>query len=89
MKEKESGHVLFVVLEDDAMAAAAPVGYEPIMLSGGRFQPAELIEDELIVSLPLIPRHARIEECGRLARNPEVLKYDNEARPVDPSLGSH
>ena len=24
MKEKESGHVLFVVLEDDSMAAAAP-----------------------------------------------------------------
>jgi len=89
MKEKESGHVLFVVLEDDSMAATAPVGYEPIMLSGGRLQPAELVEDELIVSLPLIPRHALIEECGRLARNPEVLKYDNEARPVDPSLGSH
>ena len=89
MKEKESGHVLFVVLEDDSMVAGVPAGYEPVMLSGGRFQPAEVIEDELIVSLPLIPRHERVDECGRLARNPEVLKYDNEARPVDPSLGSH
>lgn len=89
MKEKEVGRVLLVVLEDDSMAAGAPAGYEPIMLSGGRFQPAEVIEDELIVSLPLIPRHARVEECGRLARNLEVLKDDNEARPVDPSLRSH
>jgi uncharacterized protein len=89
MKEKASGHVLFVVLEDESMAAGAPAGYEPIMLSGGRFQPAEVIEDELLVSLPLIPRHARIEECGRLTRNLEILKDDNEARPVDPSLRSH
>ena len=89
MKEKASGHVSLVVLEDESMAAGAPAGYEPIMLSGGRFQPAEVIEDELIVSLPLIPRHAQIEECGGLARNLEALKEDNEAQPIDPSLRSH
>lgn len=89
MKEKRSGHVSLVVLEDESMAAGAPAGYEPITLSGKRVQPAELVEDELIVSLPLIPRHARIEECGGLARSLEALQDENEARPIDPSLRSH
>lgn len=71
------------------MAAGVPAGYEPIILSGERFQPAEVIEDELIVSLPLIPRHARIEECGGLARKLEALADDNETRPTDPPLRSH
>jgi uncharacterized metal-binding protein YceD (DUF177 family) len=30
---------------------------ESIALNGERFQPATVIEDELIVSLPLVPRH--------------------------------
>lgn len=89
MKEKASRHVSLVVMEDESMAAGAPAGYEPIILSGERFQPAEVIEDELIVSLPLIPRHARIEECGGLARKLEALTDENETRPTDPPLRSH
>jgi len=71
------------------MVAGAPAGYEPITLSGERFQPAEVIEDELIVSLPLIPRHARIAECGGLAQSLEALMDENETRPTDRPLGSH
>lgn len=82
VEEKTSHRVLLVVLEDESMAASAPAGYEPIILSGERFQLAEVIEDELIVSLPLISRHARIEECGGLARNLEVLLDENEVRTI-------
>ena len=68
MKEQVVRRVSFVVLENESTDAGVPAGYEPIALSGERFQPAEFIEDELIVSLPLIPRHARVEQCGALAR---------------------
>ncbi|HJR70977.1 MAG TPA: hypothetical protein VKA43_13120, partial [Gammaproteobacteria bacterium] len=45
-----------------------PDGFEPFELEGGRLKPAELIEDEIIVAMPLVPKHARIEDCGSLAR---------------------
>ena len=41
VEEKASHRVLLVVLEDESMVDSAPVGYEPIMLSGERFQLAE------------------------------------------------
>ena len=49
------------------LASAVPVGFEPFELTDGRLQPAELVEDELIVAIPLVPKHARIEDCGSLA----------------------
>jgi uncharacterized protein len=66
--EKISGRVLLVILEDDSMVSSAPAGHEPIVLSGARFQPAETVEDELIVSLPLVARHSQVDECGSLAK---------------------
>jgi uncharacterized protein len=46
-----------------------PEGYEPFEISDGRLLPAELIEDELIVSMPLAPKHERLEDCGSVARS--------------------
>ena len=49
-------------------AGDVPEGFEPFELDEGRLQPAQLIEDELIVAIPLVPKHARVEDCGSLAR---------------------
>jgi len=58
-----------VVLADaESAMATVPAGFEPFELEGGRFQPAQLIEDEVIVAIPLVPKHARVEDCGSLAR---------------------
>ena len=57
-----------VVTNGDSVSLAVPEGYEPFELEGGRLQPAQLIEDELIVAIPLVPKHARVEDCGSLAR---------------------
>ena len=58
-----------VVMADEAsMPATTPAGFEPFELTEGRLQPAQLIEDELIVAIPLVPRHPRVEDCGSLAR---------------------
>ncbi len=40
---------------------------EVVVLNKGKFNPVVLIEDELIVSLPIIPRHVDISECGNIA----------------------
>jgi uncharacterized protein len=58
-----------IVLADAAaLPATVPEGFEPFELEGGRLKPAELIEDELIVAIPLVPKHARSEDCGSLGR---------------------
>jgi uncharacterized protein len=57
-----------VVADGDSLPAAVPGGFEPFELEDGRMQPVQLIEDELIVAIPLVPKHARIEDCGSLAR---------------------
>jgi uncharacterized metal-binding protein YceD (DUF177 family) len=59
-----------VVLADaESMPATVPEGHEPFELTDGRLSPAQLIEDELIVSLPLAPKHERLADCGSVARN--------------------
>ena len=57
-----------VAADSQSMPSAVPAGYEPFELAEGRLQPAQLIEDELIVAIPLVPKHARVEDCGSLAR---------------------
>jgi uncharacterized protein len=47
----------FAVAENEDSLTVLPNGMNLITLDGDRFQPSALIEDELIVSLPLVPRH--------------------------------
>ena len=61
-----------VAADGDSLPVETPAGYEPFELEEGRLQPAQLIEDELIVAIPLVPKHARVEDCGSLAR--EIAK---------------
>ena len=56
-------------MEPGEAGAETPQDYEPIELDDGRLLPARLIEDELIVAIPFVPKHARVEDCGSLARN--------------------
>ncbi len=68
MEERVSRRASFVIVGGDSIPAGIPEDHEPVELAGDRFQPAGFVEDELIMSLPLIPRHARLEQCGALVR---------------------
>jgi uncharacterized protein len=68
MQQELAESVNVVVVDGDSLPATAPTEFEPFELEEGRFQPAQLIEDELIVAVPLVPKHARVEDCGSLAR---------------------
>ena len=63
----ERTELMFV--EPDEAGTSIPEEVEPVELDDGRLLPARLIEDELIVAIPLVPKHARVEDCGSLARN--------------------
>lgn len=65
--------VRYGLLEEGADDVGLPDELETFVLDGDRFNPARLIEDELIVSLPLVARHADQNDCGRLARELDEL----------------
>lgn len=79
-------HVEMGLLENETVEEHLPEGCEPFIVEGGRMSPAQLVEDEIIVSLPLAPRHARLEDCGSLARELAVRsETGNEMRDGDTS----
>lgn len=44
------------LVRDEAEEAALPEGYEPLLVpEDGNLRPAELVEDELILALPVVP----------------------------------
>jgi len=61
--------VEWLVAESELPAASVSNQLELLVLGNDRLRPADLLEDELIVSLPLVPRHASIDACGTLAQN--------------------
>jgi uncharacterized protein len=48
---------------------SVPEGYEALVVEQGRLRPIDVVEDELIMALPLVPRHARSDDCGPLGRD--------------------
>jgi uncharacterized protein len=52
-----SGFTLAVVEGLDE-AARLPDDYEPLLVDDGKVDPATLIEDELLLAVPAVPRHA-------------------------------
>jgi uncharacterized protein len=52
-------------------AARVPEDLEPVLASGGRISIGELVTEELLLSLPLVPRHEVAAECGITAAPPE------------------
>ncbi len=61
--------VKWLIAESSSTAATAPDESELLVLGSDKLRPVDLLEDELIVSLPLVPRHGSIDECGPLAQN--------------------
>ncbi len=54
--------VEFGIVDADGSTGHLPEGIEPIVLDGDRFSPQRLVEDEMIVAVPLVPKHAP-EHC--------------------------
>lgn len=48
----------------DAEAGRVPDEYDAVTAPGGRIELAELVEDELMLALPLVPMHATPAECA-------------------------
>lgn len=57
-----------LALLGDKQADALPDEYELLEPAPGEIVPAELIEDELLLAVPMVARHKDSSECGPLAK---------------------
>ena len=53
-----------VWVRSEAEVASLPELYEPLLSASGRVKIAELLEDELLLALPMVALHAASVECG-------------------------
>jgi uncharacterized protein len=73
-----------MALVEGGAGESVPEGCEPLIVEEGRLRPIDLVEDELIMALPLVPRHARSDECGPLGREVESRSGEARAEPKMP-----
>ena len=59
---KVAGRFLLGMIQTEEEAVSLPQQYDPLMVKENMLIIQEVIEDELIVSLPIVPMHA-LEEC--------------------------
>ncbi|MEP7312711.1 MAG: YceD family protein [Pseudomonadota bacterium] len=66
------------LLESEADAERAPAEVETMVAQEGRLRIAELVEEDLLLALPVAPRHERASECATSVKvlQPEAAKPD-------------
>jgi uncharacterized protein len=75
--------IQLVAVSDERAAAALPVEYEPLLLEGREADTAALVEDELLLAVPIVPMHPDPASCGPLAgrREPPAGPQDERRNP--------
>ncbi|HEV7139231.1 MAG TPA: YceD family protein [Steroidobacteraceae bacterium] len=65
----ESTTPVALILEE-AAAAQVPEELEPVLARDGRISTGELVEEELLLALPIVPLHEELRECAVPAAAP-------------------
>ena len=60
------------LLSAEADAGRVPDDLEPVLAPGGRISVDDLVEEELMLFLPIVPRHESETECGVVESAPQV-----------------
>lgn len=68
------------LVHSEAEADCLPEKYEPLLVPEGVLRVADLVEDELLLALPQIPRHADASDCETRDDQPSA----SESTPVAP-----
>lgn len=83
-----TGEFLLGIVKSAEEAERFPDHLDPLILDNGpKVKLAELVEDELILGLPVVARHERMEDCGaiaaHLASNSDVEDTNEEGADAD------
>ncbi len=73
---------LLGVIEFMAEEASMPENYEPVLVEHGRLALLDLVEDELLLGLPQVPRNPEVDEIRLQAVDPEAADPATGETPV-------
>ena len=65
------------LIESEADAARVPLEREPVVAAGGRISVAELLTEELLLVLPIVPLHEDRERCASESAAAEERRPDS------------
>ena len=77
--------VALIVAEADA--AEVPEDLEPVLARDGRVSAGELVEEELLLALPIVPLHEELSECAVPPSAPLVAEEEPEHVTQRPLAG--
>jgi len=63
MTEPVSSAVRVALITTEADTSRVPENLEPVLANGGRITVGELVEEELLLSLPIVPLHRQASDC--------------------------
>jgi len=64
MTEPVQSAVRVALITAEADASRVPEHLEPVLAPGGRIAAGELVEEELLLALPIVPLHAQASDCA-------------------------
>jgi uncharacterized protein len=63
MSEPVNSSVRVALIAAEGDASRVPQHLEPVLAAGGRITAGELVEEELLLALPIVPLHAEASNC--------------------------
>jgi uncharacterized protein len=80
-------HTLLAVIERAEEQDVLPEHYEPVLVEEGRMALLEVVEDELLLAVPEVPRNPEVEEVDlstdKEPRRPGKVKAEPTRRPFE------
>jgi uncharacterized protein len=80
--ERIARHSLLAVVESVAEQEGLPEHYEPVLVESGRMALVDLVEDELLLGLPQVPRNPAVAEIGPSAGEAGEAAAADEREPT-------
>jgi uncharacterized protein len=75
MTEPVNSAVRVALITAEGDASRVPENLEPVLAPGGRITAGELVEEELLLALPIVPLHAEASDCA-VAENTPAVKVE-------------
>lgn len=74
-------HSRLGLVQEETEAAALPERYEPLLLTGEPASIAEIVTDEVLLALPLVPLHVDDERCSAVTQDYRPSAADRRDSP--------
>lgn len=68
------------LIDEDDEARKLPNDYEPLVVQDGLVNTRDVIEDEILLALPIVSTH-KVEDCGAKTKKPNYENADTFTKP--------